>query len=215
MNSFGVPLSHALGARAVVAADVHDQRVVELAHVLDRLDDAANLVVGVSEVGPEHVGLLDEELLLVPAQRIPLRQILRPRRELGVRRDDAEALLVGEDRIAELVPAIVEQVHVADLLDPFLGGMMRRMDAAGHVIDEERLVGRDLVEFLHVLDRVIGHGRGQVPAGVVAERVDRRRVAEQVRLPLAGVAADEAVEVLEAHPVGPLVEWPGLARQFP
>ena len=77
-------VEHALGARAVVAADVDDQRVVELAHVLDRLDDAADLVVGVREVRPEHVGLLDEELLLVPAQRIPLRQFLRPRRQLRV-----------------------------------------------------------------------------------------------------------------------------------
>ena len=65
----------ALGAGPVVAADVHDQGVIELAHVLDRLDDAANLVVGVSEVSPEHVGLLDEELLLVPAQRVPLAAI--------------------------------------------------------------------------------------------------------------------------------------------
>ena len=125
---------------------------------------------------------------------------------------DAEALLIGEDRLAELVPAIVEQVHVADLLDPFRRRMMRRMDAAGHVIDEERLVGRDLVELLHVLDGVIGHGRGQVPARVVLVRIDRRRIAEQVRLPLAGVAADEPVEILETHPVRPLIERPGLAR---
>jgi hypothetical protein len=40
--------------------------------------------------------------------------------------------------------------------------------------------------------------------------IDLRRVAEQVRLPLVGVAADEAVEVLEAHAVRPLVEGPDL-----
>ena len=44
----------ALGAGAVVAADVDDQRVVELAHVLDRLDHAADLVVGVGEVGGDR-----------------------------------------------------------------------------------------------------------------------------------------------------------------
>jgi hypothetical protein len=48
--------------------------------------------------------------------------------------------------------------------------------------------------------------------GVALEGIDRRGVAEQVRLPLAGVAADEAVEVLEAHARRPLVERPGLAR---
>ena len=41
--------------------------------------------------------------------------------------------------------------------------------------------------------------------------IDWRGVAEQVRLPLAGVAADEAVEILEAHADGPLVERPDLA----
>ena len=125
---------------------------------------------------------------------------------------DAQPLLVGEDGLAQFVPAAVEQVHVADLLDPFRRRMMRRVRAAGHVIDKERLVRRDLLELLHVLDGLVGHGRGQVPARLALERVDGRRVAEQVRLPLAGVAADEAVEILEAHADRPLVERPGLGR---
>ena len=48
--------------------------------------------------------------------------------------------------------------------------------------------------------------------GIALERIDRRRVAEQVRLPLARVAADKAIEILEAHSVRPLIERPGLAR---
>ena len=40
----------ALGAGAVVAIDVDDQRVVEFAHVLDLLNDAADLVVGIGRV---------------------------------------------------------------------------------------------------------------------------------------------------------------------
>ena len=48
--------------------------------------------------------------------------------------------------------------------------------------------------------------------GLPLKRIDGRRVAEQVRLPLAGVAADEPVEILEAHADRPLVERPGLAR---
>ena len=138
------PVEHALGARAVVAADVDDQRVVELAHVLDRLNDAADLVVGVREVSAVHVGLFDEELLLLPTQRIPLRQVLRPRRQLGIGGNDAEPLLVGEDRVADFVPTFIEQMLVADFLDPLRRRMMRRMRAAGNVINEERLVGRDL-----------------------------------------------------------------------
>ena len=57
----------ALGAGAVVAVDVDDQRVVELAQVLEGLDHAADLVVAVGGVGGEDLDLADEELLLVRA----------------------------------------------------------------------------------------------------------------------------------------------------
>ena len=206
------PVQHALGARAVVTGDIDDQRVVELAEVLDGLNDAADLVVRVRQVGTVDVGLLDEELLRIPAERIPLRQSLRPGGQLGVGGHDPEPLLVGEDGLAQFVPAVVEQVLIADLLDPLRRRMMRRVCAARYVVDEERLVGRDRLELLHVLDRVVGHRRGQIPAGIALEGVDGGRVAEQVRLPLAGVAADEAEEIVEAHAGRPLIEGAGLAR---
>ena len=121
-----------------------------LPDVLDRLDHAADLVVGVGQVGGIHVDLADEQLLLVGRERVPRLQLVGPWRELGVRRDHAELLLVGEDLLAQLVPALVEQVHVADLLDPLRRRVVRRMRAAGHVVDEEWLLGIDLVEHLHV-----------------------------------------------------------------
>ena len=65
----------ALGARAVVAADVDDQRVVPLAQVVDRLDHPADLVVGIGEVGGVDVGLPDEELLLLKVQAVPFRDL--------------------------------------------------------------------------------------------------------------------------------------------
>ena len=61
-------VEHPFRARAVVAADIDDQRVVELPKIFDGLDDAADLVVGVSEVRSVDVGLLDEELFLLPTQ---------------------------------------------------------------------------------------------------------------------------------------------------
>ena len=127
-------------------------------------------------------------------------------------RHDAQPLLVGEDGFAHLVPALIEEVHVADLLDPLRRRVMRRVRAAWHVIDKERLLGRDGLDLLHVLDRLVGHGRGQVPARFAFEGEDSRRVAVQVRLPLAGVAADEAIEVLESHADRPLVERTRLRR---
>ena len=201
-------VQRALGAGAVVAVDVDDQRVVELAHVLDRLDHAADLVVGVGHVRGEDVDLPEEHLLLVGRERVPLlQQVVRPGRQLGVRRDHAELLLVGEDLLAQLVPALVEQVHVADLLDPLRRRMMRRVRAAGDVVDEERLLRRQRVDPVHVGDRLVGHRGGEVIRRVADEGIDVRRVADEVRrLPLIGVAAHEAVEVLEAHADRPLVE---------
>src|SRR6266852_8026818 len=90
--------------------------------------------------------------------------------------------------------------------------MMRRMGGARHVVDKERFVGRNLLELLYVLDGLVGHGRLQVPAGIALEGIDGRRVAKQVRLPLAGVATDKTVKILESHAVGPLIERPSLAR---
>ena len=46
-----------LGTRAVIAAAVDDERVVELALVLAFLDHSADLVVGVGEVGGMDIGL--------------------------------------------------------------------------------------------------------------------------------------------------------------
>ena len=126
----------AFGARAVVAADIDDERVVELAQVVDGLDHPADFVVGVGHIGGEDIRLADEQLLLIGIEAIPLRQAVRPGRELGVCRDHAELLLVGEDRLAQGVPAFVEQVHIADLLDPLRCGLMRCMRAAGHVITD-------------------------------------------------------------------------------
>ena len=61
----------AFGARAVVADDVEDQRVVQLADVLDRLDQPADLVVGVLAEAGEDFHLAGEELLLVGASACP------------------------------------------------------------------------------------------------------------------------------------------------
>src|SRR5208283_2627528 len=83
--------------------------------------------------------------------------------------------------------------------------------AAGHVVDKEGLVRGDGVDAIHVLDGFIRLRRGQVPAGMADVGINRRHVAEQVRLPLAGVAPDKPVEVLKAHADRPLVERPVLA----
>ena len=93
---------------------------------------------------------------------------------------------------------------------------MRRVRGAGRVLDEERLAGVDLVDSIQVINGVIGHAGNQVPARLAFKGVNLGGVAEQVWLPLVGVSADEAVEILEAHAGRPLVERPdraGLERR--
>ena len=87
------------------------------------------------------------------------------------------------------------------------------MRAARHVIDEERLIRRQRIDLVHVGDGLVRHRGGEVVTGVALERIDVGGVAGEVRrLPLVGVAAHEAVEVLEAHADRPLVEGADGAR---
>jgi hypothetical protein len=200
-------------ARAVVPLNVDDQRVVQLAHVLDRLDHPADLMIRVGHVGREYVHLAEEHLLLVRSELVPLlQQVLGPGGEPGVLRDHTELFLVGEDLFAQGVPALVEEMHVADLLYPFRRCVVRCMGAAGHVIDEERPIWYKGVDPLHVRNGLVRHGGREVKAWIAQERIDVRRVAGQVRrLPLVGVTAHESVEILEAHADWPLVEGAVLA----
>ena len=131
-------LDHALAARAVVAADVDDQRVVHLAHLLERLKDPAGVVIGLGKIAGvdlHHVGI---ELLLLGIERIPRRNPPASVGEPRVRRHDAEFLLSRQGFLAHLVPALVELTLV--FRNPFLFRLVRRVCRARCVVEEERLV---------------------------------------------------------------------------
>src|SRR5215475_4039513 len=125
----------AFRARAIVATDVNDERVVEFAHVLDSLDHTTDLMVGVCRVCAEDIRLADEKFFLIIRKCVPFLKpgatksslAIRPRRELGSRGDDAKPFLVSENRLTKLFPPFVKQMHVADLLDPLRGGLVWRM----------------------------------------------------------------------------------------
>jgi len=61
----------AFSARTVVAADVDDERVIKLAHVLNGLYHAANLIVSVCEVCGIDIDLADKHLLFVWCELVP------------------------------------------------------------------------------------------------------------------------------------------------
>ena len=126
--------------------------------------EATDFVVGVGGITGEHFSLPCEQLLLIGRQRVPFFQVIRPGCQLRVGRDDAKPLLIGKYLLAKGVPAHVELA--LELVDPFLGRLMRRMGAAGHVIEEERLIRIGGIELSQVGDRVVRHVRGQIVAGV-------------------------------------------------
>ncbi len=72
--SNGVPTVEPSALRAVVASDVNDERVIQLAQVLHLLDDPADFVIGVGRIRGKDFSLADEQFLLIGGERIPLRQ---------------------------------------------------------------------------------------------------------------------------------------------
>ena len=134
-----------------------------------------------------------------PTRARPGRGATAPRR-----RQDAELLLAREDLLAVGVPAVVELAGVP--VGPLLGHVVRRVGRAEAQVQVEGLVGVDLPEVGDELDRLVDQVLGQVVALLGRpRRLDRVVVVDEVRVPLARVAAEEAVEALEAAPERPAV----------
>ena len=210
----GRPGRAALGARAVVG-DHHDQRVVELADRLEVVQQPADLVVGVREEPGEDLHHPRVQTPLIVAQRIPRRHVRVMARQLSVLRDDPELLLACEDLLPVGVPTVVEGALVA--VGPLLRHVVRGVRRAGAEVQVERLVGIDLFGVGDELDRLVGEVLGQVVALLGApRRLDLVVVVDELGVPLARVAAEEAVVALEPAPQRPAVIRPGgglLARR--
>ena len=179
----------ALEAGAVVAPDVDDERVVELAHLLDGVEQAAHVPVGVRGVAGVDLHLTGVELLLVGGERVPGGELGGPRRELGVGGDHAELLLAGERLLAVGVPAAVELALV--LVAPLDRHLVRRVAAARGVVREPGLrgvLGAHGVQPAHAL---VGQVVGHVVLGAVLAlgHADDRVVLGDDRVVLARLAA--------------------------
>src|SRR4029453_12902601 len=92
----------------VVADDVEDQRVVEDAELLERVDETANVVVCVLEEAGEDLHLASEDRLQLDSHLVPRGDLSRASGELGVGRDHAQFLLSSERLLADLIPALIE-----------------------------------------------------------------------------------------------------------
>ena len=204
-------VGRAFGRGAVVADDVVDQRVVEHLQIRQRVDQPPEVMVGVLEEAGVDLHLAGEDRPHLLRRLVPGRDLGRTRGQLGIRGDHAELLLAREDLLAQRVPALVELALV--LVGPLLGHVVRRVAGAGREVHEERLVGHQRLLLARPLDRLVGHVLGEVIAllGRLL-RLDGGGAFVDRRVPLVGLAADEAVEVLEAAAAGrPLVERPDRA----
>ena len=75
---------------------------------VDRVDQTADVVVGVLEEAGVDLHLAREHGLQLDRHVIPGGDLVVPGRELGVGRDHAECLLSSERLVAERVPPLVE-----------------------------------------------------------------------------------------------------------
>ena len=195
------PVDPTLGRGAVVADDVVNERVVEDVQLLQQVHDAANVVVGEFHEAGIHLHLPAQHGLERFGHRVPGRHLLGARGELAVGRDDPELLLPGEGLLAQLVPALVELALV--FVGPLFRNVVGRVGGAGGEVDEERLVGRQRLLLRNPLDGLVGHVRHEVVALLGRLLVlDRRGALVERRIPLVRLAAEEAVEVLEAAAAG-------------
>ena len=204
-------LGAALGARAVVADDVEEERVVEFAERLELRDESPDLVIRVLGESRERLHLDLEQPLLVGVHVVPGRDLFRPRGEFRIGRDHPHCLLAREGLLAEPVPAARELATV--LRRPLPRHVVRRVCRAGRKVHIERLVGRQGVLRAHPLDRLVRHVGREVIVGRPL-MLDARHAVEDCRRPLVGLAADEAVELVEARPGRPAIEGAG-RRDFP
>ena len=164
----------ALGARPVVADDVVDERVLEHAKVVERVDEPSDVVVGVLEEAGVDLHLAGEDRLQLIGHVLPGGNLLVPRCQLRLRGHDSELLLPSQDLLAQRVPALVEAPLV--LVRPRCRNVMRSVRRPRCEVHEERLVGHQRLLLARPLDRLVGHVLGEVVALLRCRLgLDRRR----------------------------------------
>ena len=169
------------------------------------------MVVGVLEESGEHLHHPGIEPLLVGGQPLPFDDVGIAGGELGPGRHHAELELPLEHLLAVGVPAVVELPLV--LVGPGARHVVGRVHRARTEVEEEWLVGRDLLAVGDEPDRPIDQILGEVVA--LLGRLGGGHlmvVVDEIRVVLVRVTAHEAVEPFEAAAEWPAVVGAGRAR---
>ena len=202
----------ALAAGTVVGED-DDDRVVHLPGLLQVVQQASDLGIGVADVAGVDFRHAAEQALLIFGERVPgPRHIeVRPglalgaahisirveQRQFSVLRHQAHSLLVGQYRFAVAFVAQIEPALI--LVRPLFPDVVRGVSGTRAEVHQPRLfrsddlgVARELNGFVHqVLGKVI-------PILGPVGWINRVVVLHQVGVPLVGLAAQEAVVALKA-----------------
>ena len=210
----------ALQAGAVITPDPDHYRAIELAHLLDRGQKPADMVIGVLRIARVDLHLVREQPLAVLRQRVPGRHLRIPRGQFRVGRDHAEPLLPLEGFLAEPVPALVEPALV--LRRPLLRNVMRRVAAPGRVVQEPRFRRIMAPHAMQPVDRLVGHRLREVERLPVLalHDPDELLVLGDHRVVLAGLRSQETPVIVKPPGVRPVAERAGrsllpLRRQVP
>jgi len=126
-------------------------------------------------------------------QRVPILDVFRLLGQFGTGGDDSHLPLALGRLLPSLVPALVELAFV--LVRPLLGNVVWRVDGAGCIVHEERLVRRHRLLSFHPVDRLVGHVHGEV----IALRMRRGDPGDAVidqRIPLIRFARSKGPETL-------------------
>ena len=202
-TSLSDPLRTALRRRPVVGQHQH-QCPVELAPLVEPADQPADLGVGVGQVAGEGLHVAGVDPPGRGGQRRPGGDPVRSGRQLGVRGQEAAVDLAPDGVVAPAVPTGVEVAPVAG--DPIGRRLVRRVAGPRGEVQQPRLVDLDVAQVLEELDRPGHEVLRQVVAVLVRARgLDDVVVVHQCGHELVGLAAEEAVEPLEAPPQRPTV----------
>ena len=194
----------ALGAGAVVG-EQNDEGVAEAAGALEFVEQAAELAVGVLEVGGEGFVVAGEDAALVGGEGGPGPDAGIVGREDDVGGDEPHFLLAGEGGGADGVPAGVEAP--APFLEVVGRGVVRGVAGAVGEVEEVGAVGGGGAVVGDVADGAVGEIGVEEVGRAVAEfdgRIDAVAVLEEIGGEVVGVAAEVAVEAVEAAAGGPV-----------
>ena len=195
-------------AAGAVVAHHHQQRVVELIVLLEELDEATDLVVGVLQHGGECLLQAAGEPLLLLGQLIPRRHARVARCLGGAGRHDAQLQLVLVPALAQHVVALVELATPA--LQVVVGCLVGRVHGAEREVEEERPIrshGHEVADPTRALvDEVFADVIADVATGGRAVwRVDVVVVVGELGVELIGLTLEETVEAVEALLQRPVV----------